>query len=52
MPHEIDPEPPEWAQGEWLAIWQRTSDQLRGIIGIVTPRQRSFDLPRDSGPRA
>jgi P27 family predicted phage terminase small subunit len=39
MPHEIEPEPPEWAEGEWLAIWQRTCDQLRGM-GILYAADR------------
>src|SRR3954451_2556413 len=39
MPHEVDPEPPEWAEGEWLAIWKRTCDQLRDM-GILYASDR------------
>lgn len=39
MPHETDPEAPEWAEGEWLAIWQRTCVQLRGM-GILYAADR------------
>lgn len=39
MPHEVDPEPPDWATEEWLAIWVRTCDQLRGM-GILYAADR------------
>ena len=39
MPHEIDPVPPDWATENWIAIWQRTCDQLRGM-GILYAADR------------
>jgi len=39
MPHEVEPEPPKWATDEWLAIWGRTCDQLRGM-GILYAADR------------
>lgn len=31
IPCEVEPEPPEWAEGEWLAIWARTCEELRAM---------------------
>jgi P27 family predicted phage terminase small subunit len=34
MPREVEPDPPEWAPEEWLAIWNRTCTELR-FMGLL-----------------